>query len=61
MVAAAFFACDNGPVDPNEAPRLTIAADSVTVNLFTSASVMAAVFNITEAPQFVSRDHYVAT
>ena len=61
LVAAAFLACDNGPVDPNSTPRLTIEADSVAVDLFTSASVMAAVFNATETPQFVSRDEKVAT
>jgi len=61
LAAAAFLACDNGPVDPNDDPRIAIEAESVAVNLFTSASVMAAVFSITEAPQFVSRDQNVAT
>ena len=61
LAATSFLACDNGPVDPNDDPRIAIEAESVAVNLFTSASVMAAVFNITEAPQYVSHDQTVAT
>src|SRR5687768_18577830 len=60
-LAASFVACDRDPVGANVDPRLAIAADSVTVNMFTSAWVFAAVSNTVDAPQYVSRDQRVAT
>ena len=61
LVAASFVACDKDPVGAHVDPQLTIAADSVAVNLFTSASVFAAVFNTSEVPHYESRDKNVAT
>jgi hypothetical protein len=42
LAAASFVACDEDPVGPNVDPQLAIAAESVTVNMFTSAPVPAA-------------------
>ena len=61
LVAASFVACDKDPVGANVDPHIAMAADSVTVNMFTSASVFAAVYNTFDAPQYVSRDQKVAT
>ena len=61
LAAASFAACDEGPVGPNADPQIAIAADSVAVNMFTSASVFAVTHNTFDAPQYVSRDQKVAT
>jgi Big-like domain-containing protein len=62
LVTAPFVACDKDPVGTNVDPHLTIAAESVTVNLFASASVRTmVVHNTLDAPQYVSRDQNVAT
>jgi hypothetical protein len=45
VAAASFVACDKEPVGAHVDPQLTIAAECVAVNLFTSASVFAAVLN----------------
>jgi hypothetical protein len=58
MAAAAFLACGKGPVEQD--PRLTLSADSVTVDVGASASVTATVLNTGGAAQFVSRDPGVA-
>ena len=60
FLAASLVACDEGPVGPDVGPQLTIAAESLSVNMFTSASVLAAVRNTFDAPQYVSRDQNVA-
>jgi dienelactone hydrolase len=59
--AAAFLACGKSPVERSRDPQLTIAADSVTVDVGASASVAATVLNSSEPAQFVSRDPGVAT
>jgi hypothetical protein len=59
MAAAAFLGCGKGPVE-QDGPRLTLSADSVTVDLGASASVTATVLNTGEPAQFVSRDPSVA-
>ncbi len=61
LVSASFVACDRDPVAVNFDPQLSIAADSVTVNIFSSASVGAVNHNSVEALQYVSRDQNVAT
>ncbi|HVE48072.1 MAG TPA: acetylxylan esterase [Casimicrobiaceae bacterium] len=61
FVAASFVACAKDPVGVNVDPQLNIAADSVTINLFTSASVGAVNHNTLDALQYVSRDQNVAT
>ena len=65
LSAAAFLACGKDAVEPNSDapndPQLSIFADSVAVDIFTSTSVSAAVFNTSDAPQWVSRDQNVAT
>jgi N-acetylneuraminic acid mutarotase len=59
MAAAASLACGKGPVERND-PRLTLSADSVTVDVGASASVTATVLNTGEPAHFVSRDPGVA-
>ena len=61
FVAASVVACHKDPVGANVDPQLNIAAESLAVNMFTSASVFAAVYNTFDAPQYVSRDPKVAT
>ena len=58
--AAAVLACGEGPVGQGD-PRLTLSADSVSVDVGASASVTATVVNTGETAQFVSRDLGVAT
>ena len=59
--APAFLACGKAPVDQGGDPQLTLATDSVTVDVGASASVAATVLNTSEPAQFVSRDASVAT
>jgi uncharacterized protein len=61
LVAASFLACGQDPVGATVDPQLTIAAESLALNMFTSAPVSTAVFNTLEAPQYVSREANVAT
>ncbi len=61
LVTASFVACDKDPVGVNADPQLNIVAESVTVNIFTSASVGAVTRNTLDALQYVSRDQNVAT
>jgi N-acetylneuraminic acid mutarotase len=61
LSAAASLACGKDPVQQGADPKLTLAADSVTVDLGASAAVPATVLNTTETAQFVSRDQGVAT
>jgi N-acetylneuraminic acid mutarotase len=62
MAAPALLACGNDPVvDQGGDPRLTLSADSVTVDLGASASVIATVVNAGEPAQWVSRDPSIAT
>ena len=61
LSAAAFLACGKDPVEQTGDPRLTLSADSVTVDVGASASVTAAVANTSEPALFVSRDPGVAT
>jgi N-acetylneuraminic acid mutarotase len=60
LSASALLACGKDPVDGGDEPRLTLSADSVTVDVGASASVTAAVVNTSETAQFVSRDPGVA-
>ncbi|HEX8210135.1 MAG TPA: kelch repeat-containing protein [Longimicrobium sp.] len=60
--AAALLACGKDPVEQGGGdPKLALSADSVTVDVGTSASVAATVLNTSEPAQFVSRDPGVAT
>jgi CubicO group peptidase (beta-lactamase class C family) len=68
LAAAAFLACDKGPVEQNDVSQLTISADSVVVAAFTSAAPLTvtirdghgtALYDV--ALKFVSRDQSVAT
>ncbi|HEX6909248.1 MAG TPA: alpha/beta fold hydrolase [Longimicrobium sp.] len=59
--AAAFPACGTDPVAGGGDPRLTLSADSVTVDVGASALVAATVLNTSDPAQFVSRDPGVAT
>ena len=61
LVAASCVACDNNPAAPNIEPQLDVIADSIAVNLFTSASVGAVNHNALGAVLYVSRDGNVAT
>lgn len=64
MAATAFQACGNSPVAEEveqEAPRLTLSADSVTLHVGASTWVAATVVNTSEPAQFSSRDQGVAT
>ena len=61
ILAAALLACDKDPVEPGPTPQLNIAADSVTVNMFASASVGTVMHNTSDALQYVSRDENLAT
>jgi N-acetylneuraminic acid mutarotase len=60
LVAAATFAACENPAQQN-APRLTLSADSLTLDVGASASVGVTVSNTGEPAQFVSRDPSVAT
>ena len=59
LAAAAVLACDKNPAEQN-GPRLTLSADSVTVDVGFSALVTATVSNTSEPAQYVSRDPNVA-
>jgi N-acetylneuraminic acid mutarotase len=61
LAAAGIVACGKGPVGQGDDPRVTLSADSVTVNVGASASVTATVANTSEPAQFVSRNLGVAT
>jgi dienelactone hydrolase len=65
LSAVIVLACSKDAVEPKGVPpvepQLSIFADSVAVDIFTSASVSAAVFNTADAPQWVSRDETIAT
>ncbi|HEY0036548.1 MAG TPA: alpha/beta fold hydrolase [Longimicrobium sp.] len=61
LSAAALLACDEGPVEPNRDPRLTLSVDSVAVGLFQSAPLTATLRDASGAIQYVSRDPGVAT
>ena len=61
ILAVALLACGKDPVEPGTTPQLNIAADSVTVNLFASASVGTVMHNALDALQYLSRDENVAT
>lgn len=61
LSAAACLACGEDPVRQGDDPRLTLSADSVTVDVGASASVDATVLNASGPAQFVSRDPGVAT
>jgi dienelactone hydrolase len=61
LLAASIAACDKDPVGASVDAQIAIAADSVVVNMFTSASAFAAVYNTSDAAQYVSRDQKVAT
>jgi dienelactone hydrolase len=65
LSTTALIACGKDAVGPNSTPhgdpQLSIFAESVAVDIFTAASVSAAVFNTADAPQWVSRDQNVAT
>jgi len=61
LSAPALLACGKDPVDQGGDPQLTLAMDSVTVDVGASASVSATVLNSSEPAQFVSRDQSVAT
>jgi N-acetylneuraminic acid mutarotase len=60
MAAAAFPACGKGPVEQGD-PRLSLSADSLTVDVGASASVAVTISNTSEPAQFASRDGGVAT
>ena len=62
LVATALVACGGDPITPTANPHLTIATDSIAVNLFASASVSGLVVHNTLGPlQYLSRDQNVAT
>ena len=61
LVVAALLACDKDPVGANVDAQIAIAAESLTVNMFTSASAFAMVSNTFDTPQYASRDQTVAT
>src|SRR5688572_17650587 len=61
LVAALCVACDNNPIAPAVDSQLNIAADSISVNLFTSVAVGAVNNSTLGALQYVSRDGNVAT
>jgi dienelactone hydrolase len=65
LSAAACLACGKDAVEPNsdshDGPQLSIFADSVAVDIFTTAQVSAAVFKTADAPQWASRDQNIAT
>jgi predicted ThiF/HesA family dinucleotide-utilizing enzyme len=61
LVAAAFVACSDSPVEQTPTPYITLSADSVTVGVFDSSTITAAIFNIVGQTQYVSRDQSVAT
>lgn len=60
LAAASVVACDKNPVGKEVDPQFTMTADSITVDLYKSASV-GVVYNSPDAPQYVSRDPNVAT
>ena len=61
LAAAAFLACDAGPVEQSGDAQLTLSTDSVVVDLFASSQLTATVLNASGPAQYVSRDRGVAT
>jgi dienelactone hydrolase len=65
LSAAACLACSKDAVEPgidsDDGPQLSIFADSVAVDIFTSVNVSAALFNTADTPQWTSRDQSIAT
>jgi hypothetical protein len=61
LAAVALLACDDGPVDRNGDPQLTLSPDSVVVAVFESSPLTATVRNAGGAIRYVSRDQGVAT
>ncbi|HEX8359458.1 MAG TPA: prolyl oligopeptidase family serine peptidase [Longimicrobium sp.] len=67
LAAAAFLACGEtpveqaGPVDQEDAPQLTLSADSVVVDMGDGSLLTSSIRNATGPAQYVSRDQSVAT
>ena len=61
LLAAAFLACDDAPVEPTGNPQLILSVDSVVVGVGDASLLSATVLNATGTPQYVSRDQSVAT